>query len=103
MKRELITLLVAFCAMGVSAVKTQTKVIFYSPHIVRIVKFPMAQSVQPEKQSFTVIMTPEKVGVKTVSDAERTEYSTESMRVVVDTKSGNALFLSLAVTRCLKK
>lgn len=103
MKRELITLLVAFCAMGVSAVKTQTKVIFYSPHIVRIVKFPVAQSVQPEKQSFTVIMTPEKVGVKTVSDAERTEYSTESMRVVVDTKSGNALFMSIAGDTLLKE
>lgn len=70
-----------------------TKVVFYSPHIVRIVKYPSAFESQPEKKSFTVIMQPEKVGVKTTVAGSLTTYATDKMRVVVH-GNGTAMFLS---------
>lgn len=101
-------MLVAACGMAAvpasaAESRTQTKVVFYSPGIVRVVKYLSSEKAQPEKHSFTVIMKPEKTAVKTVVSGGRTEYSTEVLRVVVDNAAGTALFLSAAGDTLLRE
>ena len=80
-----------------------TKVVFYSPHIVRIVKYPSSFESQPDKKSFTVIMQPEKVSVNTVSSGSLTRYSTDKMSVVLDAADGTVVFLSAAGDTLLRE
>ena len=105
MKQKLIMLMAACCAAAVAAAedRTQTRIEFYSPQIVRVVKYLSSEKTQPEKHSFTVVMKPERVDVKTTAKEGRTEYATENMRVVVDDEAGTALFLSAAGDTLLRE
>lgn len=97
MKHKLIALLITGACAAVAEATAQpvTKITFYSPSVVRIVKYPADMKTQPEKHSFTVIMKPEKVKVKTTDTGNATEYETEDMRVKVDKATGTALFLTI--------
>ena len=67
---------------------------FYSPCIVRIIKYPM-NSETPEKESFSVIMQPESQMAKhlRVSDeSDRVLMTTDILRVILNTKSGQIDF-----------
>lgn len=105
MKRKITAILLAgFCLSEVPAAELPaTRVVFYSPSVVRIVKYPASMKAMPEKKSFTVIMNPEKVDMKTTVSGNLTEYSTNAMRIQLDTDAGTVLFLSAAGDTLLRE
>lgn len=72
---------------------TITKVIFYAPDIVRVVKEP-AKDARPAFQSPTVIMAPEQVSVKTTRNDSRIVCETEKLKVNFDKATGALTFLT---------
>lgn len=94
MKKIALTLLSLVCAVGAQASEEiTTKVTFYAPGIVRVVKYPASMKTMPDKKSYTVIMTPENVDVETISDNGTTEYRSNTLKVKMD-DGGSLLFMS---------
>lgn len=63
---------------------------FYGPSIVRVVKTPVGESV--EKESLSVIKSPEKVSFTTKELGDELLLSNKSMQVVLNLKSGKVSF-----------
>lgn len=66
------------------------EITFYSPSIVRIVKYPSAQ--MPEKKSYPVIKTPEKVKITYRKDGDNVIMSTSDVTVSLNTVTGKATY-----------
>ena len=66
------------------------EVIFYSPSIVRIVKYPSAE--MPEKKSFPVIKTPEKVEIAYAQNGNTVCMTAGKMKVTLDMATGKVTY-----------
>ena len=104
-KRNLIVLALASCtALWAQTyektdygVKFQTaspvlngEVIFYAPSIVRVVKYPSAE--MPEKKSYPIIKTPEKVDITYTQDGNEVQMTTSNMTVTLDITTGKVVY-----------
>lgn len=69
------------------------EVVFYSPSIVRVVKYPSAE--MPEKKSYPVIMTPQEVNISFEQKGEDMVMKTANMEVTLDTKTGQVEYRNL--------
>ena len=63
---------------------------FYSDDIVRVIKYPSTR--MPEKKSYPVILTPEKVDITYTDQGDGLSLKTASMEVVMDKNSGKITF-----------
>ena len=66
------------------------EVTFYSPSIVRIVKYPSAQ--MPEKKSYPVIKTPEEVKIAYEQSGHLLQMTTDCMTVTLDVATGKVSY-----------
>lgn len=104
-KRNLIVLALASCtALWAQTyektdygVKFQTaspvlngEVVFYAPSIVRVVKYPSAE--MPEKKSYPIIKTPEKVDITYAQDGNKVRMTTSNMTVTLDITTGKVVY-----------
>lgn len=83
-----------------SGVKFQTaspvlngEIIFYSPSIVRVIKYPSAQ--MPDKKSYPIIKTPEKVNINYKQDGNKIQMKTENMLVTLHSVTGKVTYQTL--------
>lgn len=67
------------------------KIIFYSPSIVRVVKYPMSQ--MPEKKSYPVVLEPQKVDLEYRQTDNTVTISSTCMSVSLDMQTGKVEFL----------
>ena len=74
---------------AVAAEKVSVK--FYTPEIVRIVKYPEGKPAA-ERESLVVTAKPEDVKVTGVIDYDATCYDSSALRVLVDNNSGKVSF-----------
>ena len=63
---------------------------FYSDDIVRVIKYPARQ--MPEKKSYPVVMTPEKVNITYTEQGDGLSMKTANLEVVMDKNSGKVTF-----------
>ena len=63
---------------------------FYSPSIVRIVKYPSAQ--MPDKKSYPVIKQPEQVKIAYAQDGNTVRMTTDCMTVTLDVATGKVTY-----------
>lgn len=70
----------------------QGEVIFYSPSIVRVVRYPLAQQEVPERQSLSVVMSPQKVKFDYKEQGNEIVLRTSAMRVLVNKADGTMRF-----------
>ena len=70
MKQQLIMLIAACCAAAGTAAedRTQTRIGFYSLHIVRVVKYLSSEKAQPEKKSFNFYVVYHIINMCNISD-----------------------------------
>lgn len=66
------------------------EVVFYAPSIVRVVKYPSAE--MPEKKSYPIIKTPEKVDITYAQDGSKVRMTTSNMTVTLDTTTGKVVY-----------
>ncbi len=70
----------------------QGEVIFYSPSIVRVVKYPLAQQEMIERQSLSVVMSPQKVKFGYKEQGNEIVLRTSEMHVLVNKTDGTIRF-----------
>ena len=66
------------------------EVVFYAPSIVRVVKYPSAE--MPEKKSYPIIKTPEKVDITYTQDGNEVQMTTSNMTVTIDITTGKVVY-----------
>ena len=66
------------------------EVVFYAPSIVRVVKYPSAE--MPEKKSYPIIKTPEKVDITYAQDGSKVRMITSNMTVTLDITTGKVVY-----------
>jgi len=66
------------------------EVVFYSPQIVRVVKYKGRQ--KPPKKSYPVIMKPQETDISYSDSGDTVKMATSSIIVAVDTKSGSVSY-----------
>ena len=66
------------------------EVVFYAPSIVRVVKYPSAE--MPEKKSYPIIKTPEKVDITYAQDGNKVRMTTSNMTVTLDITTGKVVY-----------
>ena len=66
------------------------EVVFYAPSIVRVVKYPSAE--MPEKKSYPIIKTPEKVDIIYAQDGSKVRMTTSNMTVTLDITTGKVVY-----------
>lgn len=83
-----------------SGVKFQTaspilngEIIFYSPSIVRVIKYPSAQ--MPDKKSYPIIKTPEKINIVYKQNGDKIQMKTENMLVTLHSSTGKVTYQTL--------
>ena len=83
-----------------SGVKFQTaspilngEIIFYSPSIVRVIKYPSAQ--MPDKKSYPIIKTPEKINIVYKRNGDKIQMKTENMLVTLHSSTGKVTYQTL--------
>lgn len=83
-----------------SGVKFQTaspilngEIIFYSPSIVRVIKYPSAQ--MPDKKSYPIIKTPEKTNIVYKRNGDKIQMKTENMLVTLHSSTGKVTYQTL--------
>ena len=83
-----------------SGVKFQTaspilngEIIFYSPSIVRVIKYPPAQ--MPDKKSYPIIKTPEKINIVYKRNGDKIQMKTENMLVTLHSSTGKVTYQTL--------
>lgn len=69
------------------------EVIFYSPTIVRVVKYP--SSVRPEKKSYPVVMVPQNVEITFKRDGDKMFMQTSNIEVVLNINNGRIEYRNL--------
>lgn len=69
------------------------EIVFYSPSIVRVVKYPSAE--MPEKKSYPVVMTPQKVDFSFGQKAEEVVLTTSNLVVILDAETGRVEYRDL--------
>ena len=72
------------------------EVIFYSPSIVRVVKYPVAQQTMPERESLSVILEPQKVKFSYKEQGDEVVLRTAKVLVRVNKADGTLRFLTRA-------
>ena len=70
------------------------EVIFYSPSIVRVVKYPVAQQTMPERESLSVILEPQKVKFSCKEQGDEVVLRTAKVLVRVNKADGTLRFLT---------
>lgn len=70
----------------------QGEVIFYSPSIVRVVRYPLAQQEVSERQSLSVVMSPQRVKFDYKEQGSEIVLRTSAMRVLVNKADGTMRF-----------
>ncbi len=81
----------------------RSEVIFYTPSIVRVVKYPYPMEELPEKQSLSVILNPQSPKIRYQESDNRWVMSTSCMQVVWDKKSGIFSFEDLKGNKLLRE
>lgn len=83
-----------------SGVKFQTaspilngEIIFYSPSIVRVIKYPSAQ--MPDKKSYPIIKAPEKINIVYKRNGDKIQMKTENMLVTLHSSTGKVTYQTL--------
>lgn len=83
-----------------SGVKFQTaspilngEIIFYSPSIVRVIKYPSAQ--MSDKKSYPIIKTPEKINIVYKRNGDKIQMKTENMLVTLHSSTGKVTYQTL--------
>ena len=66
------------------------EVMFYAPSIVRVVKYPSAE--MPEKKSYPVIKTPEKVDIAYTQNGNEVRMATSNLTVTLDIATGKVVY-----------
>ena len=66
------------------------EVTFYAPSIVRVVKYPSAE--MPEKKSYPIIKTPEKVDITYTQHGNEVRMATSNMTVTLDIANGKVVY-----------
>ncbi len=79
------------------------EITFYSPSIVRIVKYPMALETMPAKQSLSVVAQPEQTKITYKENDEELTMTTDKIRVAFDKSSGAISFADLKGNSLLKE
>ena len=77
--------------------QTVVSVEFYTPEIVRVMKYPQSLGAKPDKKSYSVILTPAKkmkTQISTTEDTERVTLSSAVLNVILDKQSGQLTFLT---------
>ena len=92
--RIFITAITLIVALTASAQDVKTVVKFYSQGIVRVVKYNSLLNKQPEHKSYPVVMTPEKLTLKTETAGDVTSMSSELLTVKLNNKSGRVEFFT---------
>lgn len=69
------------------------EIIFYSPSIVRVIKYPSAH--MPDKKSYPIIKTPEKVNITYKQDGNKIQMKTENMLVTLHSSTGKVTYQTL--------
>ena len=108
MKKSLILfalLVVSCCIMGqdfnktkngvkidVPSQKVTEEITFYSPYIVRVVKYPMSMLTAPAKKSYSVIMNPVKTDIKYLDQGNDIILKSESIIVLINKDNGEVSF-----------
>ena len=77
------------------------EVTFYTPSIVRIVKYPSAE--MPEKKSYPVIKTPETVNITYVKNGDEVKMTTGNLTVTLDIATGKVTYQDLKGNILLKE
>ena len=77
------------------------EVTFYTPSIVRIVKYPSAE--MPEKKSYPVIKTPETVNITYVKNGNEVKMTTGNLTVTLDIATGKVTYQDLKGNILLKE
>lgn len=78
----------------VKAEGTTTQVMFYSPEIVRIVKYP-SNTTGPTRKSLVVTLQPQKdLNIQIKESSSKTTMSSQKLTVVIDKRNGLVQFLS---------
>ncbi len=79
------------------------EITFYSPAIVRIVKYPSSMSLAPEKISLSVILTPMPTKISYKDTTEQLVMTTSAMSVIFDKKTDNISFTDMQGKELLKE
>ena len=79
----------------VAKAETKTEVTFYTPQTVRVVKYAAELEKQPAKESYSVILKPEKVKVTTQHSDGTTTMKSTALQVAVNESDGTVVFLTL--------
>lgn len=69
------------------------EIIFYSPSIVRVIKYPSAQ--MPDKKSYPIIKTPEKINIVYKRNGDKIQMKTENMLVTLHSSTGKVTYQTL--------
>ncbi|MCD8301569.1 MAG: glycoside hydrolase family 31 protein [Prevotellaceae bacterium] len=89
--RALTLLCLAFlAAQAEEALKCD--IVFYSPSIVRVVKYPATKGIAPEKQSLCVVMEPEQTEVTRKEDGSVVTMKSSTLQVTYDEAAGTVSF-----------
>ena len=115
MKRTLLSLFAVMMAAGIWAqniIETKNgvmvkpansdiceEVIFYSPSIVRVVKYPASEKSMPQKKSYSVIMSPQKTQIS----RNGTRVSSDCITVDIDTATGAISFRDIKGNALLRE
>lgn len=94
MKKTTTLFLFLFLLFSFTTLSAKVQVIFYAPGIVRVIKYPTHLQEAPSKESFTVIMKPEKVEVKTYDEGDYTVYQSSALCIRLNRQQGTLLFLT---------
>ena len=81
--------------------KTRCEVMFYSPTIVRVVKYP--QAAMPAEKSLAVVMTPGKTKFRLAETADAVTLKSSRITVTLSRKDGSAVFADAAGSPLLRE
>lgn len=83
--------------------KLRCEIIFYTPSIVRIVKYPEDRMELPQKESLSVVLNPQKTEFSYREQGNNISLATSCMTVVMDKTTGNIHFSSSKGKNLLKE
>ncbi len=78
--------------VDVASEKLRSEIIFYSPSIVRVVKYPYPMESMPEKKSLSVILEPQTTKISYNEDSYKFVMKTSGMMVTYNKESGALSF-----------
>lgn len=83
--------------------KLRSEIIFYSPSIARVVKYPYPMEKMPEKKSYSVILTPQQTDIDFQEQGGQVVMTTSCMKVLFNKENGVVSFTDLNGNPLLKE